>query len=315
MSAPFSLVDAAYAAARWGWYLAAFLLLGAGSYAPFLFRARTALHTTNPEVARELAQRAARIGFATAIALLGLTVIRLYLQARTLIDPTEPVTRDFLGAVLGSGWGKGWLRQAAMAVLAVLAFAAARGGSRFGWLIASAASGGIGFTAGMTGHANTAKAGSTGILLDAAHVWAGGLWLGSLAVMLIAGVTACHAAKPEARTPLIRALVADFSRRALLFAPLTIGFGVWLAARYLGWGWPFHLARSTYGWVLGGKLAALAGVAALGGYNWRIIQRRLTREDGESRLRRFSSLELLVGSVLLGITAVLVALPLPEGKM
>src|SRR5437773_2547986 len=48
VNVPVSLAEAAYAVARWGWLLATFLLLGAGSYAPFLFRTRTALHTTDP---------------------------------------------------------------------------------------------------------------------------------------------------------------------------------------------------------------------------------------------------------------------------
>ena len=51
MSEPYTLLDAAYAAARWGWYLAAFLILGAGSYAPFLVRLRTGLDATHPELA------------------------------------------------------------------------------------------------------------------------------------------------------------------------------------------------------------------------------------------------------------------------
>ena len=308
MRVPFSLVDAAYAAARWGWYLAAFLVLGAGSYAPFLFRGPSSLRATDPGIAAELTRRAARIGLVAAGVLLLLSALRLYLQARTLNDPTEPLTLDFFRAVLGSGWGRGWKRQAA-------AFAAARSGSRVAWLVALAGSAGIGLTAGMTGHANTGKSGPGGMLIDAAHVTAGGIWLGGLAVMLFAGVAACGALEPEHRPVVLRSLVGDFSRRAQVYAPLTIALGVWLAARYLGWSWPLHLGRSTYGWVLAGKLAALAGVAALGGYNWRISQPRLTRAGGESRLRRFSTLELWFGLVLLGITAVLVSLPLPEGGM
>ncbi len=315
MSLPFSLVDAAYAAARWGWYLTAFLVLGAGSYAPFLFRTRSSLRGTDRAIARELTRRAARIGFAAALALMLLGALRLYLQARILNDPSEPLTLEFFRAVLGSGWGQGWKRQAAMAVLALLAFAVARNGSRVAWLAAVAGSAGIGLTAGMTGHANTGKSGPGGVWIDAAHVTAGGLWLGGLAVMLLAGLGACHGLEPERRPALLRSLVGDFSRRAQVLAPVTIGLGVWLAARYLGWSWPLHLARSTYGWVLAGKLAVLAGVAALGGYNWRITQPRVTRDGGESRLRRFSALELLLGVILLGVTAVLVALPLPEGRM
>jgi hypothetical protein len=111
VSDPYTLLDAVYAAARWGWYLSVFLLLGAGSYAPFLFRHRTGLEATDPDVARALALRAARIGLFAGVASLCFTVLRLYLQARTLADPDEPVTRELVGAVLSTAWGHGWVRQ------------------------------------------------------------------------------------------------------------------------------------------------------------------------------------------------------------
>jgi len=56
----------------------------------------------------------------------------------------------------------------------------------------------------------------------------------------------------------------------------------------------------------------VAVVGAVGAYNWRILQSRLTEPRGESRLQRSTVLELGFGIVLLGITAVLVALPIPE---
>ena len=87
MSDPYTPLDAAYAAARWGWYAAAFLVLGAGSYAPFLVRLRTGLDATHPELASDLARRAARIGAGAALLLLLLAALRLYLQTRTLLDP------------------------------------------------------------------------------------------------------------------------------------------------------------------------------------------------------------------------------------
>ena len=226
MSESATLLDAVFAAARWGGYLSIFLLLGAGSYAPFLFFRRTALDTTDPDVVAALTRRAARIGFLAAVTLLLFTALRFYLQARSLVEPDEPVTRELLEAVLGTTWGAGWLRQAALAVLSVLAFGAARTGSRFGWMVGSAAGGGLGLAAGMTGHAATDRAGAIGWILDAAHVWAGGFWLGGLAVMLLAGLGACGELPAERRMPLIRVLVADFSRRALIFGPLTILLGV-----------------------------------------------------------------------------------------
>jgi putative copper export protein len=306
-----SLVDASYAAARWGWYLAVFLVVGAASYAPFFFRL-PGLRASHPELGRELTRRAARLGFGATIVLLSLTAVRLYLQARTLNDPAEPLTAEFLGTVLGTRWGKGWELQAGIGVLALIAFTAARRGARWGWLLALLACTGLGLTAGMTGHANSAKAGKLGLVLDAAHLLAGALWLGGLAVLFVAGLGACRSVAAAERPTVLRILVAGFSRRALVVAPLTVALGVWLAARYLGWVWPLHLLDSPYGWVLAGKLAALLGVGALGAYNWRITQPRLARDEGEARLRRFSALELWFGVILLGLTAVLVALPFPE---
>lgn len=315
MSESLGLVDAIYAAARWGWYLSAFLLLGAASYAPFFFSLHTRLRGSHEALAADITRRAARIALIAAAVLVLLTVLRLYLQSKTLLDPSEPVTGEFLGAVLGSNWGRGWKRQAAAGVLALIAFSLAQKGSRGAWLLAVAASLAVGATAGMTGHANTARSGPGGILLDAAHVVAGGLWLGGVGVMLLAGVSACGRMGAEDRADALRALVAGFSRRALVLAPLTIALGVWLAARYLGWSFPLHLTASSYGWVLAGKLTALAGTGAMGAYNWRITQPRLSEISGERRLRRVSALELFFGVVLLGLTAILVALPLPEGRM
>ena len=315
MTESYSLLDAAYAAARWGWYLTVFLVLGASGYAPFLLRVRTGLATTHPELAADLARRAARIGFTASIFLLGFVALRLYLQSRSLLDTEEPVTLEFLRAVVGSGWGRGWLRQAAMALVALLAFGAAVRASRFGWMVAAAASGGLGLVAGMTGHAGTARGGNLGVLLNAAHVWAGGFWLGGLAVMLLAGLAACRSLPSDERPGLVRTVVADFSRRALVFGPVAIGLGIWLAARYLGWSFPLHLFESRYGATLAVKLTALAGVAALGAYNWRVVQPALGKPAGEARLRATARFELILGVVLLAATAVLVALPLPGDEM
>jgi putative copper export protein len=314
VSQAWTLLDAAYTAARWGWYLAIFTVLGASTYAPFLL-ARTGLRITHADLAANIARRAARIGCLAAGLALGFALLRLYCQSRSLLDPEEPLTRDFLGAVLGTDWGTGWLRQAAMGVLALLGFAGATRGFRLAWMVAAAAGVGLGLVAGMTGHAATPRGGSLGLFLTAAHVWSGGFWLGGLAVMLGAALPACRAASPEERPALVRTLVADFSRRALICAPLVVGVGVWLAIRYLGWTWPLTMFDSTYGIALAIKLAALAGVAALGAWNWRVVQPRLADASGESRLRRSALIELILGALLLAATAALVALALPGDEM
>lgn len=311
MTDSYTLLDAVYATARWGWYLSVFLVLGAGSYAPFLFGRRTALQATDPDLAVELPRRAARIGLLAAITLLFFTGLRLYLQTRTLIDPDEPVTLELVKAVLQSAWGQGWKRQAALAVLATFSFWGAGAGSRMAWMVGSAAGGGLGLVSGMTGHAVTERAGALGWLLDAAHVWAGGFWLGGLSVMMMAGLAACRDLPAERKMPLIRALVGDFSRRALIFAPLAIGLGLWLSIQYLGWTWPLHPLSESYAVALVVKLSVLVVIALLGAYNWRVVQPGLVHSSGERRFRKSGTLEITFGALLLLATAVLVALPLP----
>jgi putative copper resistance protein D len=310
-----SLLDVWFAAARWGWYAALFLVLGAGTYAPSLFGARTALDAAEPAVARRISMRAARAGLFAALALTLLTFLRLRLQLQTFLDPGEPLTRDLLTATLGTAWGKGWLGQAALALLAIPAFAWARTGSRGGWMLAHAAGGGLGLVAGATGHAVSKVGGRYGFLLDAAHVWAGGLWLGGLALLLASALPTTRALESGAKRQVIRALVADFSRRALIVAPAAVVLGGWLAVSYLGWRWPLELTQSSYGRMLGLKLLALVGVGLLGAWNWRVVQPGLARGDDARRLVRSGGTELLFGALLLAATAVLVATALPGEEM
>jgi putative copper resistance protein D len=310
-----SLLDVWFAAARWGWYAALFLVLGAGTYAPSLFGARTALDAAEPDLARRISTRAARTGLLASLALVVLTLLRLRLQLQTFLEPGEPLTWELVTATMGTTWGTGWLGQAALALLAIPAFALARRGSRGGWTLAHATGGGLGLVAGATGHAVTQVGGRFGFLLDAAHVWAGGLWLGGLALLLGSALPATRALAPDARRPVIRALVADFSRRALVVAPAAVLLGGWLAVSYLGWRWPLELTQSSYGRLLGLKLLALVGVGLLGAWNWRVVQPGLARGDAERRLFRSGAMELLFGALLLAATAVLVATALPGEEM
>jgi putative copper export protein len=306
------LLGPAYVAARWGYYLAVFLVIGASSFAPFSLGRPAPFAARYPEAATALCRRAALLGLLGGLAMVGFGLLRLWLQAGTLQDPGEKLTSDFLNAVLASNWGQGWQRQLAAAVAASLGFAAARRSSRAGWIVAAIAAIGAAITTGMTGHAATAESGRAGWLLDAIHVGAGGIWIGGLGVLLLAGVAACRQLDPAERAGALRLLVGRFSRRAQIAAPLMVGFGAWLAVRYLGWSWPLTLFRSDYGWALAGKLAVVLVVAVLGACNWRYVQPRLEAPGGERRLRRFGAAELGLSVLVLGVTAVLVALSFSE---
>ena len=72
------------------------------------------------------------------------------------------------------------------------------------------------------------------------------------------------------------------------------------------------LWTSAYGQALLIKMGLLVGVAALGAWNWRRVRPALGAAPGARRLRLSATAELLIGAALLGVTAVLVALPSPD---
>jgi len=304
------LLGPAYVSARWGFYLAVFLVIGASSFAPF-FLDRSAFQQRFPDVSSSLSRRAAGLGLAGALVAILCCLLRLWLQSRTLLDPEEPLTREFLGAVLDSTWGQGWKRQVSSVVIAAVGFGLARTW-RTAWVFAIAAALAIGLTTGMTGHAATAEAGRFGWLIDAGHVGTGGIWIGGLFVLMGAGIPACRVLDQDARNSARRLLVGLFSNRALIMAPLTVGFGAVLGVQYLGWRWPWSLFRSSYGWALAVKIVVVVVIAALGAANWRYVQPRLERPEGERLFRRTGGAEVFFGILVLGVTAVLVALSFIE---
>ena len=304
------LLGPAYVSARWGYFLSVFLLIGASSFAPF-FLERSTLHQRFPEVSRNLSRRAAGAGLFASLAVLLFCLLRLWLQSRTLLDPEEPLTPEFLRAVLDSTWGLGWKRQVSSAVIAIVGFGLARSWLA-GWVFAIAATLALALTTGLTGHAATAEAGRFGWLLDAGHVGAGGIWIGGLFLLMLAGLPACRVPEAGDRSSARRLLVGLFSRRAVIVAPLTVGFGALLGVQYLGWQWPLSMFRSSYGWALAVKIGLVIVIAALGASNWRYVQQRLEQPEGERLFRRTGGAEVVFGVLVLGVTAVLVALSFAE---
>jgi copper transport protein len=285
-----------YAAARWLSYLAAFLVVGAVGFRRFVLP-----RAAEASVALPLARTATAQAGLAAVVLAAAHLARLYLQARSLIDESEPVTVGFLADILTTGWGRGWLAQLAAALLAAVG---ARIRSPAGATILAVAALGIVCAAPLTGHAvGLPQAGRLGYPLDLLHFGFGAVWLGTLVTMLIAGLRGdLVGVIPVSR------LVAAFSTVALVTGLGAIVFGVVIAWRYLGAFAPF--VTSTYGRAVLIKVAVLGGVAGLGAYNWRVVGPRLARGQ-PAPVRESSTAEVVIGAVLLAITAVLVALPLP----
>ena len=259
--------------------------------------------------------RAARLGLFGGIVLLLAIGPRLWLQASSFIEAGEAVDRELLALILTeTDWGRGWTAQLGAAVLALGGFLLAVTVPRWGWIGAGIGATLVALAAPLTGHAVTDAAGSTGVLFDALHVLGGSAWLGTLAVMLLAGLGTLSRLPAEQHGALAARLVTAFSPVALVGAGLAVLAGSVLSWRYLGgtMGERFGaLIGTPWGQALLLKNLTLLAVAALGAWNWRVLLPRLGSVEAAGRLRRSARLEITLGVILLLITAFLVALPMP----
>ncbi len=177
-----------------------------------------------------------------------------------------------------------------------------------GWSLATLGVVVLALSTALSGHAAAVPT-VTGvaILSDALHVIGASSWLGSLALLLLAGIPATMELDGDARGTDVARLVNAFSPVALGSAGIAVVTGVAAA-------W-FHLGRipalwgTRYGLTLVVKLAVLSVVALTGFYNWRIVQPRLGSDDATARLRRSAKVEVGVAVLVLLVTAVLVATP------
>ncbi|HEU4698236.1 MAG TPA: CopD family protein [Gemmatimonadales bacterium] len=299
---------------RWLWYLTLFGAIGACGIRGVARRALPRALPDDRPLRWQAEQSARDLGLYATVALLAVQAFRLYLQTRAFLDPSEPFTRAAVQPVLASAWGSGWSAQTYVSLLACAGFLVAGRRARAGWSLATTAALGLAATAPLTGHATESPWGTpVGVTLQALHLLAGGLWLGSLLGLVLAGFGATRRLEPGQRAAAMAALVRTFSPLALVGAGGAVLLGVVMGYAYIGS--LGALWSSTYGRALLLKVGLLAVVAGFGAYNWRRVTPRLGDAAALPLLRRSATTELVVGALLLAVTAVLVALPAPRIAM
>jgi putative copper export protein len=191
-------------------------------------------------------------------------------------------------------------------VVALVGFVLALRGSRVGWWLAA-----IGFVCGLLRNAFLAQWGG---LTNPLHVLAGGLWIGTLFVMLAAGISVVlnNELALDQRGPIISDMVYSFSPLALGAAPVLVLFGIIIAWKHLHV--LSNLWMSPYGQTLIVKLCLVALVFALGAWNWRRQKPTLGSESGALAIRRSATMEVAVAALVLAATAVLLSIPAPRVK-
>lgn len=189
-------------------------------------------------------------------------------------------------------------------VLALIGFVLGTARLGIGWVLAA-----IGVVVGSLRAVFTGKWAS---LVNPIHVLAAGLWIGTLFVLVLAGLTALlkHEPTRERRGAIAADMVNGFSPLALTMGCIVVLFGLITAWHHLHV--ISNLWSTPYGITLIVKLCFVAAVFGLGAWNWRRQRPTLGTEGGAVSIRHSSIRELTVACIVLIITSVLVSLPAPR---
>lgn len=292
-------------------YLALVGIIGVAAFHFFVLqRMRRAPQPVKDVLINEAERKAAALGLGAAAAFLFMALVRLLAQSYAVHGGESAL--DFyliLAMIWQTLWGWGWLLQVSAGVLLVIAFGQARKGTNWGWMLVGIAAIAAAAVPALSGHAASSLVPGLTILGDTLHVLGAGTWLGTLLILTAAGLPAARRVGGEERHAGVAAFVNYFSPLALVGAGITALTGLFAAWMHLG-AIP-NLWRTPYGLTLLVKLLVLAGVAATGAYNWRFVRPRLGVAGGTRRITRSARLELGIALVVIIITAVLVAQPVP----
>ena len=317
----FGAESPAYVVVRWIQFVALLLTIGAVSFRQFVLAFLRRKQDPDSPMLDLAEARAAHVGHLAARALVIMLLVRLFAQSYAMHGTADAWNVGLSAQMIQKTvWGKGWLLQLAGVIVAGLGFhladraRRAREGSDsadgrgFGWHVATLGAVILAFSPAFSGHAAaTPNLAVLAVLADGLHVMSASSWLGSLALVLVAGLPAAMRLSEAERGPMVSDLINAFSPVALTSAALAASSGVFAAWLHVGripnlWG-------TQYGLTLLVKLAILSVVALTGFYNWRFVKPRLGAEDATVHLRRSVRVEVAVAVLVLLVTAVLVATP------
>ena len=250
--------------------------------------------------------------FAICLLLLG-SLGRLVAQFAVFRDPYASLTNEFSLLLGGTTWGQAWIWQVVFGIIALFAFIAA--GRRHKiisatpWILAGLAVVVLSITPAFSGHAYGSESWMIALVIgDFIHVTAAGVWLGTLFVIVgtiaISKWRGGHVPKDD-----IIGWITSFSPLALASA-VAIGitgiFASWIHVDEISSMW-----ISPYGQRLSLKLAALLVVLGCGAFNWKRSRNYVQTSPEPAQLPLIATIEIAGGLVILLVTAILVATPIP----
>ncbi|MBY0489867.1 MAG: CopD family protein [Gemmatimonadaceae bacterium] len=234
-----------------------------------------------------------------ALAALGL---RLIMQVLAIYGAPSAIEWSGVPAILtGTTWGKAWMAQVvatvALALLADSPADATTRGVRAALLFM------LGLGAAFSGHAAAIEFGAAAVLAaDMLHLLAAGIWIGGLAALLATGWLACDGAA-------FHRIRRRFSTLALASASVLALTGITGAGSQ---GVTFaNLTTDHYAITMLRKLVVVAVVIVLGGLNWRSTRDADARQVIPTGFARVARIEVVLGVLVLLLTAILVATETP----
>lgn len=293
-------------AIRWVAFAALLLIVGVAAYGNLVVRRLRRSSVASADALRGAEASAARVGVLAATLWIAMGICRFAAELDAF--PGAHAADVAFRTTWGRAWSAGLVLAAASAVVLMVLRAkyragapAARAWSTAGVLVALLA-----FTPALGGHAVAGPLAPLAVAADGFHIIGAGVWLGSLAVVILAGVPAAFAQRGRDGEAVVADLVNAFSPTALTGASILVTTGLFAACVQVGS--VAALTHTSYGEMLILKLVFVGMTAAVGALNWRRIRRRLGAPGKADLLRRSVKFELMFAAGVLLVTAVLVGL-------
>lgn len=279
----------------------------------------TVLARVSLEIDREIkteylpaaARGTAMVGAAAAGTVAVVAIARLVLQSRAMHGASEMWEAGLIAPMLtDTNWGRAWLLQMAAALVAIASFVAIRRSRSAGWYTAGVATIVLAVGLALASHAaSVPRLVAPSIVANSIHTVAAAGWLGNLFLVFLVGLPLAWRLDRDDRWTVVRDVVNAFSPAALGFGALAGATGVFMAWTHVGS--LSALTGTDYGRVLLLKVGLLSLTALTGAYNWLRVRPTLGDQTGAMRVRRTAGIEIGIAVLVVAVTAVLVALPMP----
>ena len=244
--------------------------------------------------------------FAAVLALIS-NALRLWLQSGALNGPAHMWDKSLLSTmILHTGWGKAWLAQTVAAAGLLIAALIKTEDRLESWYSAAAFAIIAASTPAFSGHAAAVQQMAiVPVVDDAIHVITASAWLGSLALLLFAGLPAVMRSTDGFSKAAV--LINTFSPLALTMAIIAVFTGALNAFVHINAFSEFW--TTPYGRILAIKIGIVAITASMGAYNWKVVSPRLGSSEATAHIRRSATAEVTVAAIIIFLTAILVATP------